>query len=176
MKNELFESLKNKSIISFDAETDGLWGNAFIISAVKYDISGNEVNRFTERCKAEIKDDWVRQNVVPNIENIPITQESYKSLLESFFKWYKDNSENTCILTHMGHIVEAKIIRDAHDLKIIGDWDAPYLWYDCCLFFNDSVDNYIKEHKLLINEKSSTHNPLYDCIACYKAFRHFISL
>ena len=39
----LCDNLRNKSIISFDGETDGLWGDAFCIGAVKYDRSGKSL-------------------------------------------------------------------------------------------------------------------------------------
>lgn len=47
------EELNNQSIMSFDAETNGLWGQAFAISAVVYDEKGNEVERFLTRCPIE---------------------------------------------------------------------------------------------------------------------------
>ena len=170
----LFDNLKNKSIISFDGETDGLWGDAFCIGAVKYDSSGKEVSRFLGRCNMICSDDWVKENVLPSIASIPITYPNYKELLIDFFNWYKNNSTDTAVIIHMGHIVESKIVRDAHSMGIIGDWEAPYLWYDVCLFFDDSVDNYIKINNIDLGFEGDRHNPLYDSISAYKAYRHFI--
>ena len=171
---ELFEKLKNKKIISFDAETDGLWGDAFCIAAVKYDNKGDEVASFIGRCKAECKNQWVIDNVLPKIKDIPVTYKDYESLLKGFFEWYMRNKEDTAALVHMGHIVESKLLQDAHKLDIIGDWDAPFLWYDVCLFFDESIDNYIKQNEIDIEYTGSAHNPFYDSIAAYRAFRHLI--
>ena len=74
----------------------------------------------------------------------------------------------------MGHIVESKIVRDAHDMEIIGDFEDPYLWYDVCLFFDDGVDKYIKSNNIDLGFEGDKHNPLYDSISAYKAYRHFI--
>ena len=95
-------------------------------------------------------------------------------MLTDFFKFLQEN-DHAIVLTHMGHIVEAKVLRDAHDMGIIWDWDAPYLWYDVCLLFGDSTDDYCKENNLNIGE-SNTYNPVYDCKSAYATFKHFIDV
>lgn len=166
--------LNNTPIISIDAEANGLWGDVFAISAVVFDADGNETDRFTGRCpiNGEVNP-WVADNVLPKMTDIPETHESYESLLKAFFefaiKYYKNEHKT---LTHMGQVVEAKLLKDAHDLGIIDDWAAPYEWFDICLFFGASVDDYNKEHGIAI--EGNPHNPVYDCIAAYKAFKHFV--
>ncbi len=173
--NNRIEELNNQSIMSFDAETNGLWGQAFAISTVVYDEKGNEVERFLTRCPIEEEiNPWVAENVLPKMQDISQTHENYESMIKSFFDFYNKYKDNVTVLSHMGHIVEAKLIRDAHNLGIIGDWDAPYLWYDVCLLFGDSVDNYVKKHNIYTGMENQTHNPLYDSIVAYKAFKHFV--
>lgn len=77
----------------------------------------------------------------------------------------------------MGHIVESKLLIDAHNFGIIGDWDAPFEWYDVCVLVGTSTDTYNKNNHLLRIENvvGGTHNPLYDCISAYKSFKHFIN-
>ena len=173
--NNRIKELNNQSIMSFDAETNGLWGQAFAISAVVYNEKCNELNRFSVRCPIEEEvNPWVAENVLPKMNDIPETHNNYKDMLEDFFTFYNNYKDSVTVLSHMGHIVEAKLIRDAHNLGIIGDWDAPYLWYDVCLFFGDSVDNYVKEHNIHTGMEDQTHNPLYDSVVAYKAFKHFV--
>lgn len=180
MKNltNRIQELNEMKILSFDAETNGLWGQAFSIATVVYDTEGVEIDRFLGRCPIEEEvNSWVAENVLPQMKEIEETHESYEALLKDFFefaqKYYKNNAK---VLSHMGHIVEAKLLQDAHRLGIIGDWDAPYEWLDVCLLFGDSVDSYNKTNNIEITDVvGGTHNPLYDSVAAYKAFKHFVS-
>lgn len=177
VENRLNE-LNNQYILSIDAETNGLWGQAFAIAGVLYEPNGCEIDRFVGRCSInEEVNDWVRDNVLTQMTEIKETHKDYKSLLIDFFKFLNINKDlNYRTLVHMGHIVESKLLIDAHNMSVIGDWDAPYEWYDVCLFFGDSTDNYNKENNIEIEEMiGGTHNPLYDCISAYKAFKHFIN-
>lgn len=182
MKNEIIANRMNQlnqaSIVSMDAETNGLWGQPFSVAAVAYDETGKEIDRFVGRCpiKEEV-DTWVAENVLPKMDEIAETHNDYESMLKDFFafaqKYYKNNFLALC---HMGHIVEARLLKDAHTAGIIGNWDAPYEWLDVCAFFGDSVDSYNKEHNIELPEcEGGTHNPSYDCISAYRAFKHFVS-
>lgn len=177
VKNRLNE-LNNQYILSIDAETNGLWGQAFAIAGVLYDPNGNEIDKFVGRCPVENEvNEWIRDNVLTQMIEIKETHKDYKSLLTDFFKFLNINKDlKYKTLVHMGHIVESKLLIDAHNMNIIGDWDAPYEWYDVCLFFGDSTDNYNKENNIKVdNVIGGTHNPLYDCRSAYKAFKHFIN-
>ena len=59
---------KGRLVFSFDAETNGLWGQAFALGALVYDESGAEVARFVGRCpiEGEVKE-WVEANVLPQL-------------------------------------------------------------------------------------------------------------
>ena len=173
---ELKKKLNSKRIISLDAETNGLWGQAFCIAAVMFDEGGERLGSFIGRCNIEGEvNPWVAENVLPKMAGIPVTYKSYRELLEAFFEWYRPFKDHAVVLTHMGHIVEAKLLCDAHSMGIIGDWDALHLWYDCCLFFDDSTDTYCKENGIeLPRFIGGTHDPLYDCYSAYRAFKHFV--
>ena len=173
-----FEELNNQYILSIDAETNGLWGQAFAIAGVLYDPQGKEIKRFVGRCPIENKvNEWVRDNVLTQITEIKETHKDYKTLLTDFFKFLEENKNlDYKTLVHMGHIVESKLLIDAHNFGIIGDWDAPYEWYDVCILVGTSVDKYNEKHNIEIEDMvGGTHNPLYDCISAYKAFKHFIN-
>ena len=58
--------MNNKNILSFDAETNGLWGQAFAIGAILYNPEGKEIDRFVGRCPIEEDvNSWVAENVLP---------------------------------------------------------------------------------------------------------------
>lgn len=164
-------------IFSFDAETDGLWGQAFSIGAILYE-DGLEKSRFVGRCPIMGEPNpWVAENVLPKMADIPITCESYDQLLKDFFEFYLSEKENSTIIVHMGLPVESRLFLDAHSMGIIGDWDAPYPLIDISAFseINDSVDSYNKKHDLLVGEfQGGTHNPLYDSAAAAVAYHHLV--
>jgi hypothetical protein len=175
-----------KKIFSFDAETNGLWGKAFAIGALVYDEQGVEIARFVARCPIEGPvDAWVAENVLPKMNAIAETHASYIEMLDAFAKFYHKfymaNKPDADVIVHMGFIVEVKILRDMHDAKLIGDWDAPYPLIDIAGNLRQvgedatSVDSYVKKHGLSIVEfEGGTHNPLYDSAVAAAVYRHLL--
>lgn len=168
--------MKNNKILSFDAETNGLWGQAFSIGAVLMDKETGETEKqFVSRCPiGEETNSWVKENVLPEMEEIPETHSDYLSMLSDFMEWYKENKEGSDIIVHMCLPVEAKLFLDAHISGIIGDWDAPYPLIDIAAFpeILDSVDAYNKNNGIEVPSFSGgTHNPLYDSISAALAYR-----
>lgn len=166
----------NKNILSIDAETNGLWGKAFAIAATLHNQEGEEIKSFIGRCpiKEEVNT-WVEENVIPQIQAIEITHNSYEELLKDFIAFYLENKSDADIIVHMGLPVEAKLFIDAHNLGFLGDWDAPYPLYDISAIkqINTSVDGYNATHGIIIDDCCGTHNPLYDCRAATQAWLHY---
>lgn len=171
-----------KKVFSFDAETNGLWGQAFAIGALVYDEQGIEIARFVGRLPdTEVSDAWVKENVLPKIGDIPVTHENYDALLASFAEFYKANKTDADVVVHMGYIVETKVLRDMHDKGLIGDWDGPYPLFDVSGNLQavgadpTSVDKFVTEHNLSVGEfAGGTHNPLYDSAVAAVVYRHLI--
>lgn len=171
-----------KKVFSFDAETNGLWGQAFAIGALVYDVNGTEVARFVGRLPdSEVTDGWVRENVLPNIDDIPVTHDSYDALLADFAKFYLANKADADVVVHMGYIVETKVLRDMRDRGVIGDWEAPYPLYDVSGNLQaaganpTSVDKFAAEHNLSVGEfAGGTHNPLYDSAVAATVYRYLV--
>jgi hypothetical protein len=166
-------------LFSFDAETNGLWGQAFAIGALVYDENEQEIARFLGRCPIEGEvNEWVQQNVIPALADVPITHHSYFDLLADFAKFYLEQKKDADIVVHMGYIVEVKILRDMHDLGLIGDWDGPYPLFDISGNLQQvgedptSVDKYAQKYGLRVREFGSPHNPLYDCEVAAKVYIH----
>jgi hypothetical protein len=172
-----------KKIFSFDAETNGLWGQAYAIAALVCDENGVETARFLGRLPDEaITDSWSREHGLPALAGVPVTHQSYDELLADFGRFYLANKADADIVVHMGYIVEARILRDLHDRGLIGDWDGPYPLYDVSGNLQQvgeeptSVDKYVAKHGLAVGEfEGGTHNPLYDSAVAAVVYRHLVS-
>ena len=166
-------------ILSFDAETNGLWGQAFAIGAVLYE-DGIETARFIGRCPIEeTVDPWVAENVLPQLEGVPVEYSSYESLLRAFMAWRAAHRDGATELVHMGVPVEARLFLDAHRMGIIGDWDGPYPLGDASALpeIGDYGDGYNAAHGISPDSAEfdgGTHNPLYDAAAAAVAYRHWL--
>lgn len=166
-----------KKIFSFDAETNGLWGQVFAIGAIVYD--GDEVARFVGRCPivGEVNE-WVKGNVLPQMEGIPETHETLDALLSDFSKFYLANKEGADIIVHMGVPVESSLLKELHTRGYIGDWDGPFPLIDLAGNLQQvgedptSVDSYVKKYGLSVRDFGSTHNPLYDSEVAAKVYMH----
>ena len=176
--------------ISIDAETNGLRGEAFSIAGVAME-NGEEISRFVGRCpiNGEINE-WVKENVLPGMEEIEITHKNYKDLLEAFITWHKefpqwnvwDNKHGFQTLWHMGHIIEAKLFDDAYKRGLIGEFDSPYCplelssYLQASGFLPDSVDSYMCEARLRHpTGVGRTYNPLHDAHVTSMVYEHLIS-
>lgn len=224
--------MKNNKIFSFDAETDGLWGDAFAIAAIVYEklpsefgdvhiadhsnimegdykyfrpamqeeyeqyghtkewgngytsykiVGGKsnwvETDRFMALLPSDnVKNGWVRENVLPALGGIIPTHESYEEMLSAFSKFYMKHKAGADCICHMGYIVEAHVLREMRRLGFIGEWDAPYPLFDVSGNLQaagedpTSVDTFAKNSGLKIAEYGTTHNPLYDCEVAGKVY------
>jgi hypothetical protein len=170
-------------IFAFDAETNGLWGEAFAIGAILYAEDGTEISRFVGRLPDEaVTNEWVQANVLPTLTEVPVTHKTYDELLHAFAEFYLANKQGADILVHMGYIVEAKLLRDMYEHGFIGEWDGPYPLYDVCGNLQavgadpTSVDSFAKDHNLQVGEEfsSGTHNPLYDSAVTAIVYRYLL--
>lgn len=166
-------------VFSFDAETNGLYGQAFMLAAVVTDESG-EIARFVGRCPIEGPvDGWVEKNVLPNVMDVEVTHLSYAEMLEAFFAFYMKHKEGAVILAHMAFPVEAKVLRDMIEAHLPErQWEGPYPLIDvagtldAAGFDPTSVDIYNKDHGLTVPFAGTTHHPLYDSWAAEVCYRH----
>lgn len=179
-----------KKIFSFDAETNGLWGEAFAIGALVYDENGAEIERFVGRLsESVVTDGWWNSPEDGETETrlqklaraIPVTYEDYNSLLADFAKFYLANKADADVVVHMGYIVEAKVLRDMHDRGLIGEWDGPYPLHDVSGNLQQagedptSVDKYVQKCGLSVGAfQGGTHNPLYDSAVAAVVYRHLL--
>lgn len=167
-----------KKIISIDAETNGLWGEAFAIAAVLRDTDGT-VRQFSARCPIHGEvNPFVAENVLPQMQGIQCTHDDYKGILSAFTDWYKANKDNAVIIVHVGLPVEARLFIDMHNMGLIGDWDAPFPLVDISAFpeIGTSTDDYNQRNGIeLPFLDGGVHNPLYDCYSALCAYTHLMN-
>jgi len=164
-----------KKVISIDAETNGLWGQPFQVAMV-LSIDGEVVDTLNVRCPIEGQiDPWVKENVLPQIEEVKVTHLNYENMLQSVAYFWLQHKDGATALWHMGHIVEAHLFRELHRLGLIGDWDAPYSIIELMSYpeIGDSVDNYLEaNHLKKPNCVGGTHNALYDALVALEVYNH----
>jgi len=173
-----------KKIFSFDAETDGLWGQAFAISAAVYE-DGTLAATFTAYLGPDgVTDSWVKENVLPKLGDLAVTHADYDAMLASFAKFYLGNKKDAEVIAHMGVPVEAKVLLDMHARGLIGDWDGPFPFLDVASVLKargedpTSVDKYNERNGLMAHRSEvvglTPHHPLYDSIAAAIAYMHLM--
>ena len=171
-------------IFSLDAETNGLWGQAFAISAAVY-TDGAMIATFTGYLGADgVTDSWVKDNVLPKLEGLEQTHESYDEMLADFASFYMKHKKDADVIAHMGVPVEAKVLVDMQSKGFIGEWDGPYPFLDVAGVLKahgydpTSVDRYNAQHDLMVGRSEAegleAHHPLYDSIAAAVAYMHLM--
>lgn len=241
--------MKAQKIFSFDAETDGLWGQVFAIGAVVYEWrevcpmvvkdTNGKINTFEGRrwgvpsenrknwpndpgpyqvwvqdgplewrwmrvaqfsarnLTHNVQNEWVKENVEPCLHLLDM-YDDYTSMIAAFAKFYIAHKDGAKVLTHMGYIVEAHLLREVRRLGYIGEWDGPYSdkfapWHDVSQdleaagYDPSSVDSYAKKHGVMIQafgrghelrfaDEGKAHNPVDDAEIAARVFFHIQSL
>lgn len=163
-----------KPVLSWDAETNGLWGRAFAIGAVLI-APDTDMKIFRARIPLHNPMPWIRENILPHIDNIRITHEKYEDMLADFAS-FLNSSIDASIIVHMGYIVEAKILRDMYDLKLITEFGAPYPLLDVSGHLEmaghdpTSVDRYL--NSMNIHAPGNPHDPVFDSLQAALAYIH----
>jgi len=169
-------------IFSFDAETNGLYGQAFMLAAV-VTVDGKKVGEFVARCPiAETVDSWVQDNVLPQVESVEVTHSSYGEMLDAFYAFYMSHKEDAVIIAHMAFPVEAKVLRDMIEVDLNErGWNGPYPLIDVSAtlqakgFDPTSVDGYNKDQGIEVPFNGTSHHPLYDSIAAEVCYRDLMT-
>ncbi len=165
------------NVFSFDAETNGLYWEAFSLAAVVYDSKWDLLKTFLARSPIKWDvDQWVETNVLPEMEGIEETHASYEAMLKDFAEFYKQWKNGADIVFHMGMPVESTVLKDMVEKGEIGIFDGPYppkdlVWYlDMVGEDPTSVDGYAKKYNLEITDYGTSHNPLYDSEVAAKVY------
>lgn len=120
---------KSTKILSFDLESNGLHGKAFAVGAVMMDGGGKIHSEFSARARLTEKvDDWVKDNVLPAIADMPITHDNYEGLREAFWEWYMSvEAEADYVLVNNGYPVEYRFLLDCQASNLDERyWQHPF--------------------------------------------------
>lgn len=170
-------------LFSVDAETDGLYGPAIAIGAVVVE-NGMEIDRFEGRIPDFlVTNEWVKKNVLPNLKDMAITHDTSVDLEEEFWQFWIDHGD-CMVIAHCCYPVETGLFRRCVERDMMArTFFGPYpAIYDIStlLFINDhnpeSVDEYIKLHKLTVNHSGNSHHPVYDALAAIAVFHHLYAV
>lgn len=167
------------TVFSVDAETDGLYGYAFAIGVIVQ--LPNTRFYFSGRCPdSVVKDDWVKDTVLPAIQDMEITHPSSDALEEAFWKfWMTHKSKIDVVIAHCGSPVESGLFRRCVERNQSSRcWDGPYpAIHDVATLLlqagedPSSVDSYIKKNGLA-KPLGSPHNPLFDAESALIVWNH----
>jgi len=162
---------KHSKVLSLDVECNGLWGQPFAVAAVVFENSV-KTNSISLRCPIEGDvNPWVAENVIPQLEALPVNCDNLQDMLAKFATWYLANKQDATIIAHMGAPVETNFIRLMQDGGHIGDWDAPYPLHDVATLLlakgykPDTVDGYLSDKGIAVDFDGTTHHPMYDALA-----------
>ncbi len=170
------------SILSFDLETNGLHGKAFAVGAIVMDAGGTVLDEFSARARlTEKADDWVKNNVLPAIAEMPITHDNYEELREAFWAWYlQAKPKADYVLVNNGYPVEYRFLLDCQEANLDDRyWQHPFpiLELSSLLLIADQISGATKRQlkKSLIDSSThNTHHPLDDAkLAVRLAFESF---
>jgi hypothetical protein len=176
--------MKHKRIFAFDAESNGLWGTAFAIGAYVMSPDGRELARFTARCPIDGPvDTWVAENVLPVLEDVQQTQDSYSDMAEAFYAFYMawGRREEADVIAHVAFPVETTLLRDMLRAGPGREWHGPFPLLDVATALQvrghdpRSVDDYNRAHGIDVTLDASPHHPLYDAAAAARCWRHLIA-
>ncbi len=165
-----------RMLLSLDCESGSLLRRSFIVSAIVSDENGVEKDRFIARWPMPESDmsEWVKENVLPKCEDIKNTHGSYEDLVRDFVAFWRKWDKPT-IVGHMPFPVETNFLRDCYELGPIEELEGFFGIFTLetslaamGLRF-DSVDEFVRENKLLHAEHENTHNPTYDALAALAA-------
>lgn len=169
-------------LLSFDLETNGLHGKAFAVGAAVMDADGNILDEFTARVRLTGRvDEWVKNNVLPAIEDMPITHDSYEELREAFWAWYVEaEKKSDYVLVNNGYPVEYRFLLDCQDANIEERyWQHPFPLLDLSslmIMTEHGAGSSRRALKKIIDEEygHKIHHPLEDAKMALKlAFEAF---
>lgn len=120
---------KQTKLLSFDLESNGLHGKAFAVGAVVMGADGHIYDEFMARARLTEKvDEWVKDNVLPAIADMPITHDNYEGLREAFWGWYLlAEPQADYVLVNNGYPVEYRFLLDCQDANLEERyWQHPF--------------------------------------------------
>lgn len=152
-----------ENILVFDVESTSLFGSGFAFGVVVYNRGGSEVDRLELKSKEgqELANDWVKQNVIPYLEDMP-SCETDRELRDAFYNFYMKHKETAEIWSDCNFPVETNFLNDIVKDDIEGrQWNMPYPLKDISTIIHIDIER--TEACGIIGLRK--HNPLDDAKA-----------
>lgn len=173
---------KDTKLLCFDLESNSLHGEVFAVGAVVMNSNGEVLDQFTGRCKIkEQVDDWVQHNVIPAIEEMPVTHGGYKEIREAFWRWYVlAEPKVDYVLVSNGYPVEYRFLIKCQEENLKERfWQHPFPILDLfSLLIQANVDSTSKKKikdQIIASKGFNRHHPLHDAttsaLLAFEAFK-----
>lgn len=172
-------SFLRDTILSIDAETNGLGGLAFAVG-ISVSTSAGERESAVFRCPIDDNlDPWVAEHVLPAMVDVEVDCFSYWHMLDTIRARFFMPEAKTAwsVIAHVAWPVEARLLCDMLPRGLV--WSGPYPLIDVASVllakgFNPlSVDDYLREQGIEA-PPGSPHHPLYDARAAERCLRHLM--
>lgn len=180
--------MKTNTVISVDAEVNGLHGRAFAIAfTVRKD--SKEVYKWSGRCPDKfVTDGWVAENVLPSLADMPVDHVDPDDLENDFFrKWdgavasFTEEGVKPLTIAHCGYPVESSLFSRCIAMESEERcWSGPFPLHDVATLllakgYNPtSVDGYLKEKGILPEFLGVSHHPMYDAVVAAQAWEDLL--
>jgi hypothetical protein len=178
----------NNTIVSLDAEVNGLHGRAFAV-AFTVRKGGKEVYSWSGRCPDRfVTDSWVIENILARLADMPVDYTSPDELEDAFFTaWsgavssFTEDGVKPLTIAHCGYPVESGLFSRCiamHPEERA--WSGPFPLHDVATLLLAkghnpmSVDAYLKEHQLAPEFHGVTHHPMYDAVVAAQVWEDLL--
>lgn len=152
-------------IFSFDAETDGLYGEPWAIGAVV--LEGEKlVDRFAGQIDpCAVTDPWVRENIVP-VVNLP-RYDSQEGLLNAFWEFWLPYRDQALCVADFGAAVEAYLFRRCVAwAPAVRTWLGPYPMHELGTALHlAGIDPDVNRREMCGHPDLTQHDPVDDALA-----------
>ncbi len=170
-------------IISFDIETNGLFGAAFAAAGIIIDEEKNVVDSFVARCPvAGTLDPWVAEHVVPAIASLAETAATERELRDQFWRWLENSMKrfaDVYVTVDTGYPVEMHFLAACHGDDPRRHALSPHPLLDVAsMLLGAGLDPEISRASFIGDDLSRVagrkHHPLYDAHVSALTFWHLV--
>jgi hypothetical protein len=176
-------------LISFDVESNGLHGAAFAVAAVVMDEKLRVLGEFLGRTPLRGQvDPWVKDNVLPPMQTMPVNYRSARAMRDDFWKWFvAARTNSTQVLVDNPYPVEARFLIACQQDDLKGRYfEHPFPLLDLgTMLYRLGADTPAKRQAYKLSALNASgepaasnpqvHNPRWDCWAAAVTAFHLLS-
>lgn len=174
--------------LTFDAETNGVWGKGFAIGATVYYRDKLQDTFFAYLGPEHATIPHVREIILPALANEEPTHDSHEGMLRAFGAFYRKHKFGSDVVAYMGFPIETKLLQELADLGELDDTTLPYSLIPRPLIDlgavlvakgkKRSMDAYHHRYRLLEGRPEVAgmikHHPVYDSAAAALSYAHLM--